>query len=118
AQRRRSDLKARAAAVEEAAARLQLEKANRYGNPNLGPAYEYDPSRTNLIGAQFTLPLPVFNTHKGEIMQRETELARANSEQRQAVVQVAQEVHAAEARLESARAWADTYRDKIVPNLR
>ncbi len=45
----------------------RLEIANRYGNPIVGPSYEYDPTRINLIGAQVTLPLPLFNTHQGEI---------------------------------------------------
>src|SRR5262249_51221972 len=68
---RRADLHAREAAVGEAAARLRLEVANRYGNPNIGPAYEYDPTRINLIGAQISLPLPAFNTRRGEILQRQ-----------------------------------------------
>src|SRR5262245_23623906 len=58
---RRGDLHARQAALGEAEARLRLEIANRYGNPNIGPAYEYDPSRINLIGAQLSVPIPVFN---------------------------------------------------------
>ena len=118
AQRRRQDLRSREAAVEEADARLKLEKANRFGNPNVGPAYEYDPTRVNLIGAQFTLPLPLFNTHKGEIMQREAELARAMLDLRQAHVQIAQDVQAALARWEAAHAWAATYRDQVLPSLR
>jgi cobalt-zinc-cadmium efflux system outer membrane protein len=113
----RADLIARQFAVAEAQAKLRLEIANRFGNPNLGPAYEYDPTRINLIGAQFTLPLPVFNTHKGEIMQREAEVARAYAELRQFEVQVRQDVYTALARLEKARAWLDTDRNQVVRNL-
>ncbi len=114
---RRADLQSRQFAVAEADAKLRLEVANRYGNPNLGPAYEYDPTRINLIGAQFTLPLPMFNTHRGEIMQRQAELARATMELRQTEVQVQQDVYAALARLDKARAWLDTYQKQVIPNL-
>jgi cobalt-zinc-cadmium efflux system outer membrane protein len=89
---RRPDLRARQTAVAEADARLRLEVANRYGNPNIGPAYEYDPTRVNLIGAQISLPLPVFNTHGGEILQRQSERARAAFEVQQAELLVRHDV--------------------------
>jgi cobalt-zinc-cadmium efflux system outer membrane protein len=114
---RRADLQSRQFAIAEADAKLRLEVANRWGNPNVGPAYEYDPTRINLIGAQFTLPLPIFNTHQGEIKQRQAELARARMELTQTEVQVQQDVYAALARLEKARAWLDTYQKQVIPNL-
>ncbi len=114
---RRADLQARQCAVAEAEARVRLEVANRFGNANLGPSYEYDSSRVNLIGAQLSLPLPALNTHRGEIMQRQAELARTTAELRQSEIQVRQDVHAALARLERARAWLDTYRKQVIPNL-
>src|SRR5205807_846186 len=40
----RADLRGRQAAVAEAQARLELESANRFGNPNVGPIYAIDPS--------------------------------------------------------------------------
>jgi cobalt-zinc-cadmium efflux system outer membrane protein len=113
----RADLRARQMAVAEADARLRLTQADRYGNPNIGPAYEYDPTRINLIGVQFTLPLPVFNTHRGEIMQREAELARAGLDLRQTEVQIQQEVHAAQARLQAAQEGLRSYQQQILPNL-
>jgi cobalt-zinc-cadmium efflux system outer membrane protein len=113
----RADLRARQIAVGEADARLRLEIANRFGNPNLGPAYEYDPTRINLIGVQIALPLPVFNTHRGEIMQRDAERVRAALELRQAEVTVQQDVHSALARLDQARRTAETYQREVLPNL-
>ena len=47
----RPEFRARQAAVGEAEAKLRLEIANRYGNPNFGPAYEYDNTRVNYYGA-------------------------------------------------------------------
>jgi cobalt-zinc-cadmium efflux system outer membrane protein len=114
---RRPDLHARQAAVAEADARLRLGVADRYGNPSVGPAYEYDPTRINLIGAQFTLPLPVFNTHRGEICQREAERVRAALDLRQTEVTIHQDIDAALARLKAARRWVETYHNQVLPEL-
>lgn len=114
---RRADLHARQAAVTEAEARWRLAVADRFGNPNFGPDYEYDPSQINLIGVQVAVPLPVLNTHRGEIQQRLAERTRAALELRQTEVLVRQDVAAALARLENARQWAETYRTQVLPSL-
>jgi cobalt-zinc-cadmium efflux system outer membrane protein len=114
---RRPDLHARQAAVQEADARARLAVADRYGNPNVGPAYEYDPTRINLIGVQFSVPLPVLNTHRGEIYQREAERVRAALDLRQLEITIQQDLIAALARLTAARGWADTYRSQVLPEL-
>jgi cobalt-zinc-cadmium efflux system outer membrane protein len=113
----RPDLHARQAAVAEADARVRLALADRYGNPNVGPAYEYDPTRINLIGVQFTIPLPVLNTHRGDISQRVAERTRAALELRQAEVTIQQDLAAALARLNAARRWVETYRNELLPDL-
>jgi cobalt-zinc-cadmium efflux system outer membrane protein len=114
----RADLAAREKAVAEAEARLRLAVADRYGNPALGPSYEYNETRVNFIGVQFGVPLPVFNRRQGEVLQRQEELTRACLELRQTEVEVRQEVPAAVNRLGEARAWVDTYRTRILPELR
>jgi cobalt-zinc-cadmium efflux system outer membrane protein len=114
---RRADLRAVQAAVAEAEGRLRLEIANRYGNPTVGPNYEYNETRVNFIGAQFNIPLPVFNTHRGEILQRQAELSRALAQVRQTEVLVRQDVDAALRRLARARAWLDSYQKTVVPGL-
>jgi cobalt-zinc-cadmium efflux system outer membrane protein len=113
----RPDLHARQAAVAEAEARVRLAVADRYGNPNVGPAYEYDPTRINLIGAQFSVPLPVLNTHRGEICQRVAERTKAALELRQAEVSIQQDLAAALARLNAARRWVETYHNELLPDL-
>jgi cobalt-zinc-cadmium efflux system outer membrane protein len=113
----RPELRARQEAVREAEAKLRLEIANRYGNPNVGPAQEYDPTRVNLVGVQVTLPLPVFNTHRGEIMQRRAERDRAGLDLHQTEVAVQQDVHTALARLARAREGAAFYQREVLPNL-
>jgi cobalt-zinc-cadmium efflux system outer membrane protein len=114
---RRADRNARIATVAEAEARLQLERANRLGNPNIGPNYENDPSQANFIGAVFILPLPAFNTHRGEIIQREAEVERARLDLRQTEVSIRQDIQAALARLDRANQSVYTYRNEILPHL-
>jgi cobalt-zinc-cadmium efflux system outer membrane protein len=113
----RADLHAREQAVTEADAKLRLAVADRYGNPNVGPAYEYDPARVNLIGVQVALPLPAFNTHRGEIMQREAERTKAALELRQTEIQVEQDVQAALARLKEAQEVVAYHRETVIPEL-
>lgn len=115
---RRPDLHARQAALQEATARLRLEIANRYGNPSIGPVYQFDPTRINFIGGQLVLPLPVLNTHRGEILQREAERTRAALDLRQTEVLIQHDLEAALARLQAARAWLNYYETQVLPNLR
>jgi cobalt-zinc-cadmium efflux system outer membrane protein len=114
---RRPDLYARQAAVAEADARLRLTIADRYGNPNIGPDYEYNETRVNFIGAQVVVPLPVLNTRKGEILQREAERTQAALNLRHTEVLINQDVESALSRLENARHWVETYRTEVLPNL-
>ena len=114
---RRADRHAREAAVAEADARLRLERANRFGNPTVGPTYEYDNAAANNLGVIATLPLPVLNAHRGDILQREAEKTRAVFDLHATDVLIDQEVEAALARLQQARAWADTYENDVLPNL-
>jgi outer membrane protein TolC len=113
----RPELHARQAALQEAEARLRLEMANRHGNPTIGAAYIYDPTRINEIGGQINFPLPVVNLHRGEIQMRDAERARAALDLRQTEMQVRREVQAASARLTAALALAETYRSKVLPDL-
>lgn len=115
---RRPDLHARQAGVGETEARLRLEIANRYGNPTIGPAYEYDASRVNLIGVQFLVPLPVFNKHRGEILQRQAERDRALLELRALEIQVRQDVRTGLRRVEEAQQAVKLYRDELIPSLK
>jgi cobalt-zinc-cadmium efflux system outer membrane protein len=114
----RAELHAREAAVTEAEANLRLAVANQYGNPVVGPAFTYDPTRVSLIGAQINIPLPVVNTHRGEIQQRQAERERAALDLREAEVSIQQDVLAALARLQTAQAQVQTIRDLILPELR
>jgi cobalt-zinc-cadmium efflux system outer membrane protein len=114
----RPDLHARQEAVVEAQARLRLEMANRYGNPNIGSDYEVDATRVHNIGVQITLPLPLFNRRRGEILLRQAEQGRAVLELRQSEILIRQDVQSALSRLDEARAGANAYRTQVLPELR
>lgn len=115
---KRPDLQARKMAATEAQARHRLQVADRYGNPNLGPIYEYNETKNNFYGLQIGGPIPIYNTKTGEILQAQATLARALAEVRQFEIQAVQDVQAALARLAAARKWADSYTAEVLPNLK
>ncbi|MBO0697468.1 MAG: TolC family protein, partial [Zavarzinella sp.] len=115
---RRADLQARKLAVTEAAAAVRLANANRYGNPIVGAAYTYDPTRITMIGPQVNLPLPLANTNRGQVFQAEVEHALAADTLRQTEVTVRQDVSAALARLAATERQAEQFRTRVLPELR
>lgn len=104
---RRADLQAKRLAVSEASANLGLAIANRRGNPTVGPAFGYDPSKIMTIGIQVNFPIPIPNRHRGEILQSEAEQAQAVLLLRQAEINVRQDIASALARLDTAQRRAD-----------
>jgi cobalt-zinc-cadmium efflux system outer membrane protein len=114
----RPDLRAKQAAVGEAEARLQLEIRNRFGNPNFGPDYERNETSVDFYGFQLVVPLPVLNRKRGEILQRQAERDRTLLALRQNETVIRQDVQAAVRRLEEAEAWVETYRTKVLPDLK
>jgi len=115
---RRADLRARQMAVAEAEANLRLTLANRYGNPIVGPAVGYDPSKISTAGVQVNVPLPIANTNRGQVFQSEAEHALAVDGLRQAEINVRQDVAAGLARLAAAEQRAEQFRSKLLPDLR
>src|SRR5262249_8040386 len=111
------EVQARYAAVAEAEARLRLQIADRFGNPSVGPRFEYNETRDTFVGVALSAPIPVLNTRRGEILQRQAEVARAQEDVRRAEFQVAQAVRAALARVAEARKWANEYPAEVLPNL-
>jgi cobalt-zinc-cadmium efflux system outer membrane protein len=114
----RADRKARLFAVDEAEARLRLERADRLGNPQVGPFYEQTETRVQFGGVQMSVPVPIFNARRGELQQRQAEKQRALLELQRLEVQIQQDVEAALARLASARTGARSYQEEVLPNLR
>jgi cobalt-zinc-cadmium efflux system outer membrane protein len=117
AREKRPDVQSRKFAVTEAQARLRLQEADRYGNPTLGPAYEYNETRSNFIGVQLSGAIPVFNRRTGEILQAQATYARALADVHQYEFQAEQDVQAALARLTAARSWVESYTGEVLPHL-
>ena len=115
---RRPDLRAFEFAVREADNRLRFEVANRWGNPSVGPAFEYNETSVFFVGAWLIWSPPVLNTRKGEIRQREAEKARAVQSVHQSEIQVRQDVYTALARLEQAERVTSSFRTETLPQLR
>ncbi len=117
AHERRPDLRALQMVLAEAEQRVRLEIANRYGNPSLGPAINYNETRVTFTGAWLIYQLPVLNTRRGDIMQRQAERDRAMADERRLQVQVGQDVQAARDRLREARKWVHFYAAESLPVL-
>jgi outer membrane protein TolC len=115
---RRPDLHGLQFAVREAEQRLNLEVANRWGNPSLGPAMEYSESSVIFTGIWMIWQLPVLNTRRGEIRQRRAELARAFEALNQGELQMKLDVSTALARLERAEGVVKNFANNVLPNLR
>ncbi len=115
AKQRRPDLRALEVAVKEAEAALQLQIANRYGNPSLGPAAEVNETSVAFAGMWLIWSPPVFNRRKGEIMQRQADVARAMQAVRSLDVTIQQDVYAALSRLDSAVELVRTFRTETIP---
>ncbi|HZT81542.1 MAG TPA: TolC family protein [Gemmataceae bacterium] len=113
----RPDHRALSLAVQEASARTRLEIANRFGNPSLGPAFEYNETRDYFIGMWAFYPIPVINTRKGEIMQRRAEQQRAVLALQANETTIRQDVAAALARLKNAADMVNAYRTEALPAL-
>jgi cobalt-zinc-cadmium efflux system outer membrane protein len=115
---KRPDLQAKLAAVEESEAALKLVEANRFGNPQVGPFFSYDATQVLGIGGRVTMPLPVLNTKRGEILKAKADAAKIHAEVQELELRAAQEVQAALNRYADASSWADAYEKEVVPNLR
>jgi cobalt-zinc-cadmium efflux system outer membrane protein len=113
----RPDLQSRKLAVAEAQARLNLQIADSYGNPNFGPAFDYNETKNAFYGFQIGGPIPVFNQKRGEILQARATLAQAIATVHQFELQSVQDVQAALLRLTAAQKWADRYSAEVLPNL-
>ena len=72
----------------------------------------------HFIGAQVNLPIPLFNTKRGEILQAQAQRQRIALELHQTQVNIQQDVETSLARLAKAKEWAQTYEKELLPNLR
>jgi outer membrane protein TolC len=114
----RPDLQALELLYAEAEQRERLEIANRFGNPSFGAKTEYNESSVTFVGATVQFPIPVFNSRRGEVLQRQAEKAKVLMDRRRLVMQIHQDVLAALDRLHEAQKWVRSFESDILPTLR
>ncbi len=89
-----------------------------YGNPAVGPFYEFNESRTTFVGANIQLPIPILNCHPGEIRQAQARQSQAQLNLRQTDVEIWQDVTTAAANVAETGRWVESYQREILPALR
>jgi outer membrane protein TolC len=114
----RADLQAANMAFQEAAERERLERANRFGNPNIGLKTEYNESRIYFTGGTLQFALPFYNARRGEILQRQAEKIKVLTDQQRLEIQIHQEVLAALDHLHQARKSVKVMDTDVLPTLR
>jgi cobalt-zinc-cadmium efflux system outer membrane protein len=113
----RPDLHALDMAYVEAEQRERFEIANRFGAPRIGLKTEYNETSVFFLGGSLQLPLPFFNTKRGEILQRQAEKTKALLDKQRIELQIKQDVAAATNRLNEAKKWVRSLEVEILPNL-
>ena len=91
----RPDLSAARAAVDGAAAAVRLARGDRIPTPIIGPEYQIDEAGIQYIGFVYITPLPVFNSGKPLVIQREAEFCRTRMALQAAEQRAATQVKAA-----------------------
>ncbi len=114
----RPDLQAAQMAYVEADQRERLEIANRFGNPQVGLKTEFNETSVVFVGPTVQFAVPVFNSKRGEILQRRAEKTRVLLDKQRIETQINQEVLAALARLKEAKQWVSSLENDILPMLR
>ncbi len=112
----RPDVMAARAAADAAQANLRLACAARVPNLQVGPLYERDDAATEFWGVQGQIDLPVVNSGKPLVRQRELELRQQAITAEQLESQAVNEATAAIARYERARMlWERSRLDAAAP---
>ncbi|MEW6682528.1 MAG: TolC family protein [Nitrospirota bacterium] len=121
---RRPDLRALTVELERATGEVALVRAERV--PDLALSLDVTEERTvfdapglsdrdRLWGAKLSIPLPLFDRKRGELMAAQSRLRQAESERAALRVRIAQEVHVAFARIASAEERLQHFERDVVP---
>lgn len=103
--------------LEQAEARLELEKANAIPDPRLSGSIVDIPianDRAFVIGVSF--PIPVFNANRGNIEKARSEISRTELVNRQLVLNVKSELTQAYEQMQSAYVQATTLKTEVLPS--
>jgi outer membrane protein, heavy metal efflux system len=103
----RPDIHAARAAAAGACAAVKLANADRRPTPVVGPTYERDESGTTFLGFVYITPIPVLNTGKPLLRQREADYRRSLVTVQQAEQRATTQVRAAVAKWNAANRLAN-----------
>ena len=107
---RRPDVQAALAELRAAGAQWSLARASRVPNLTFGPTYERDESRTLFVGLEVQMDVPVVNTGREVVWQRQAEFRRKQVALEQLRVKARLEIQSALERYERARATVEEFR--------
>jgi cobalt-zinc-cadmium efflux system outer membrane protein len=121
---RRPDLRALTIEFERAAGEVALVRAERV--PDLAVSLDVTEERTvfdapglsdrdRLLGVKLSIPIPLFDRKRGELMAAQSRLRQAESERAALRARIAQEVHVAFARIASAEERLHHFENDVVP---
>lgn len=120
ADERRDDILVARAGVESARAKLDLARANRWVDVDVGvsvtdtPAVPGVAERSRLLGVSLSVPIPFSRLQRGDLIQAETALTQADLGLRSAQTRARAEIEAAAARYRSAATVLRNYRSTIL----
>jgi cobalt-zinc-cadmium efflux system outer membrane protein len=98
----RPDLHAARAAVDGASAAVRLARGDRIPTPVVGPVYQNDEVGVQYIGFVYITPIPILNTGKPLVIQRQAEYSRAQMALQAAEQRAVTQVRAAAAKWNAA----------------
>ena len=113
---RRPDVVAADAALRKAEADLRLQKANRIPDPTVVAEYEHQPpDRPNTVGFGVSIPLPLWNRNRGNILAADAAREKARLDLERTRAQASAEVATALlAYSDAVKRW-QSFRDSIRP---
>jgi cobalt-zinc-cadmium efflux system outer membrane protein len=112
----RPDWLAAEAALRKAEADVKLQKAMRIPDPTLLFQYEHEPpDQPNTVGLGVSLPLPLWNRNRGNILAAEAAREQAADAMNRLQAQIAAELVTTRADYDSAAARSRRYREEIQP---
>jgi cobalt-zinc-cadmium efflux system outer membrane protein len=113
----RPDVVAARANLEAAQANLRLARAARVPNVTIGPFYEHDTFATISYGLQAQMEIPVINTGRPLVHQREAEVRQRLTAAQQLEAKATVEARTALTRYEQARRMCEQLRGESSPQL-
>jgi RND family efflux transporter MFP subunit len=104
--------------AEQRSIALALEKANRIPNPVIkGGVRHFNEAEETAFVVGISLPLPIFNTNRGSILEAEKRLTKAEEEKRAAILKTQTALSEAYLTLSSSFVEATTLEGNVIPAL-